>query len=410
MSEAKLKIAVVGSGPAGLYLVEKLGKTKGVEMEVDVLDRLSTPFGLIRSGIAPDHQGTKGVARVLDRGFSKNVAQFWGNVEVGKDVSLEQLRASYDAVVLAVGAAKDRAMNLPGEDLKNVFGSAQFVGWYNRHPDWTDLPVDLSQVKSVAVIGAGNVAIDVARVLAKTPGEMVGSDLDPGLTSLIAAAPIETIHVIARRGPEDAKFTAPELGEMTRLEAASAKTSAEDFGPAGESENSVYDLLQGMASAVEDKARKVQFHFNLQGHSLAGDGTVASMTFAHAGTGDEVQIPADLVVSCIGYETVPCDDMAPEGGKFENTDGQIADGLYVTGWAKRGPSGTVATNRAEAHAVADKLVAEVSAGDRLGRAALEKILQDNAVSYVTYQDWQKIDEAEKAAAPEDRVRLKGAGV
>ena len=199
------RVAIIGSGPAGCYLADQLLRLLP-DASIDILERLPVPFGLIRYGVAPDHQGTKAIARVLDRVLSRDGVSFFGNVEVGRDVRLDELMSLYDAVVLATGAERDRRLGIPGEDLPGVIGSGAFTGWYNDHPDRAAPPVQ--SVRSAVIIGNGNVAIDVARVLAKGPSELAGSDLSPEVTAWLEAQPIESIHIVGRRGAADAKFTA----------------------------------------------------------------------------------------------------------------------------------------------------------------------------------------------------------
>src|SRR5271166_1022839 len=212
-----LRIAIIGSGPAGCYLADNLLRLLP-DSSSDILERLPVPFGLIRYGVAPDHQGTKAIARVLDRVLSRDHVSFFGNVEVGRDVRLDELMSLYDAVVLATGAQRDRRLRIPGEGLLGVIGSGAFTGWYNSHPEHPAM--HLQDVRSAVIIGNGNVAIDVVRVLAKGSAEMVGSDLSPEVTSLLNAQPIKTIHIVGRRSAADAKFTEHELAELGTLKRA----------------------------------------------------------------------------------------------------------------------------------------------------------------------------------------------
>ena len=210
-------VAIIGSGPAGCYLADQLLRLVP-DSSIDILERLPAPFGLIRYGVAPDHQGTKAIARVLDRVLSRERVNFFGNVEVGRDVRLDELMSLYDAVVLATGATRDRKLAIPGEDLRGVIASGAFTGWYNSHPDHRAPRVQ--GVRSVVIIGNGNVAIDVARILAKGPAELAGSDLSPDVTAWLTTQPIETIHIVGRRAAADAKFTEHELAELGTLERA----------------------------------------------------------------------------------------------------------------------------------------------------------------------------------------------
>lgn len=415
MTAASLSVAIIGAGPAGAYVAERLVR-KNPAAQIDVIDRLPTPFGLIRYGVAPDHQGTKNIERVLSRAFTKGDVQFWGGLKVGADLSLADIQANYDAVVLAVGARQDRRLGIAGEDLAGVYGSAAFVGWYNRHPDHFDLPVDLSAAGNAIIIGAGNVALDVARVLAKTPAELSGSDVPPDVSRQLQSAPWERIRVVGRRGIEMARFGVVELDEMTRLAAAAAKVEAADLEGAKIADRALAEVWARMATAASTGRPVVRFQFCWRPEAIIGSaGRVTAVRFRRQQQGPDgayfdaeetVEQAADLVVSCIGYAAETCDQLHPAKGHFLNTDGRISTALYTVGWAADGPTGTIATNRPKSHAVADRILAEVTAGTRSGRAYLTKVAQQNRASVTDFAGWQAIDAAERAAAPADRVRLK----
>ncbi|MDA8575325.1 FAD-dependent oxidoreductase, partial [Alphaproteobacteria bacterium] len=269
MTAASLSVAIIGAGPAGAYAAERLVR-KNPAAQIDVIDRLPTPFGLIRYGVAPDHQGTKNIERVLSRAFTKGDVQFWGGLKVGADLSLADIQANYDAVVLAVGAPQDRRLGIAGEDLAGVYGSAAFVGWYNRHPDHFDLPVDLSAAGNAIVIGAGNVALDVARVLAKTPAELSGSDVPPDVSRQLQSAPWERIRVVGRRGIEMARFGVVELDEMTRLAAAAAKVEAADLEGAEIADRALAEVWARMATAASTGRPVVRFQFCWRPEAIIG--------------------------------------------------------------------------------------------------------------------------------------------
>ena len=415
MTAAALHIAIIGAGPAGAYVAERLLRQNPAAC-VDVIDRLVTPFGLIRYGVAPDHQGTKNIERVLSRALSKGDVQFWGGVTVGVDLSLAELQHNYDAVVLAIGAPLDRHLEIPGEDLSGVYGSAAFVGWYNRHPDHFDLQVDLAGAKKAMIIGAGNVALDVARVLGKSTAELAGSDLSPDVSQQLAAASWETLRVIARRGLEMARFGLPELDEMTRLANASARVDRADLDSAEITDLARAEIFARMAAETAPGNPLIQFDFAWRPEEIIGtNGHVSSVRFrrqkrdnngAYIDTDYTIEHAADLVVSCIGYQPAVCDHLQPTEGCFANTAGLIDVGLYVVGWAADGPNGTIATNRPKSHALADRILAEVSASDKRGRRFLAAVLQERRISAVDFEGWQAIDTAERAAAAPDRVRLK----
>jgi ferredoxin--NADP+ reductase len=385
------QVAVIGSGPSGCYLADQLLRLMP-DARVDVVDRLPVPFGLVRHGVAPDHQGTKAVARLLDRILAHDRAAFFGNVEVGRDVTLEQLGRYYDAVVLATGASIDRRSGLPGEDLAQVMGSGRLVAWYNGHPDRGE--PDFGAGRTAVVIGHGNVAIDIARILAKTPEELAGSDLDDAVADRLAALPLTRIHVVGRRGPQDAKFTAHELGELGRLARARPVISGQ---PDLAGETPVMTTFRGFAGPAEVKPIEIVFHFGLVPQAFVGADRLEAVRFA--GPAGEVTLPADFAVTCIGYETQAVDGCAPAA----HDGGLIRPGLYVVGWAGRGPSGTIPTNRTEAQGLAKRMAGEIVASGRSGREALRAALTGQVVDHA---GWKKIDTAELAQASERRVRVK----
>jgi len=393
------RIAIIGSGPAGCYLADHLLRLLP-DASIDVLERRPTPFGLIRYGVAPDHQGTKAVTRVLDRVLSRDRVSFFGNVEVGRDVRLDELMSLYDAVVLATGAERDRRLGIPGEGLPGVVGSGAFTGWYNSHPDHP--APRLPGVRSAVVIGNGNVAIDVVRVLAKSPAEMTGSDLAPEVTSLLNQQPIETIHIVGRRGAADAKFTEHELAELGTLQRARPVVVV----PAGlVGQSAVVETLRRFAEDGRSTQVTINFHFNLTPIAFLGDERLSAVQFRSA-DGKTTELPARLAVTCIGYETVACGTASPANGVFPNEDGKIRDGLYVVGWAKRGPSGTIPTNRTEAQQLAQKIAQEVAGSDRPGRSALRQLFKERRVCWVDHAAWRRIDAAELARAGDGRCREK----
>src|SRR5450759_3053596 len=345
-------IAIIGSGPAGCYLADSLLRLIP-DAAIDIFERLPVPFGLVRYGVAPDHQGTKAVGRVLDRVLSRDRVSFFGNVEVGRDIRLEELMALYDAVALATGASRDRRLNIPGEDLPGVVGSGAFTGWYNCHPDHR--PPAIDGVRSALIIGNGNVAIDVARLLAKSSAELAGSDLSPDVMSWLEAQPIETIHIVGRRSAADAKFTQHELAELGTLQRAvpTVVDPASVFG-----NGAIVDTLRSFAQSQSRSAPvTICFHFNLTPIGFLGDERLSAVQFRSV-NGAISEISAQLAVTCIGYEACACCTATPANGVFTNEEGRVEDRLYVVGWAKRGPSGTIPTNRTEAQQLAQKIAQE----------------------------------------------------
>lgn len=402
-------LAIIGSGPAGCYLADQLLRLVP-DARIDIVERLPVPFGLVRYGVAPDHQGTKAVSRLLDRVLARGNVGFFGNVEVGRDVRLDELRELYDAVVLATGAPRDRRLGVPGETLPGVVGSASFVGWYNDHPDCAAPRLD--DVREAVVIGNGNVAIDVARVLAKTPAELAGSDLSPQVHERLLAQRIGTIHVVGRRGPADAKFTRAELAELGRLEAARpvvAEPQALEETPASGEAAAIVEMLRGFARDARETPVRIVFHFGATPLDFTGRERLESVRFARPDR-EPLVLPAQLAVTCIGYEAIGCCTAAPSAGVFANEAGRIADGLFVTGWAGRGPSGTIPTNRAEAQRVAQRIAAESADHGRGGGAALAAMLSERGVQAVDHAAWRRIDAAELARAGAGRCRHKFASI
>ncbi len=393
-------IAIIGSGPAGCYLADNLLRLIP-DASIDIFERLPVPFGLVRYGVAPDHQGTKAVARVLDRALSRDRVSFFGNVEVGRDLRLEELMSLYDAVALATGASRDRQLNIPGEGLPGVLGSGAFTGWYNGHPDGP--PPAIQGVQSAVVIGNGNVAIDVARVLAKNSAEFAGSDLSPEVTSWLETQPIETIHVVGRRSAADAKFSQHELAELGTLQRACPMVQ----DPTALAGNSA--MVETLRSFAQNQSRTapvtIYFHFNLTPVAFLGDDRLRAVQFRSA-DGALSEIPAQLAITCIGYEARPCCTATPANGVFANAEGKVKDRLYVVGWAKRGPSGTIPTNRTEAQQVAQKIAREVPDGARPGREAIRRLLEQRQICRVDYAGWRRTDAAELAGASGERCRIK----
>jgi len=377
------RVAIVGAGPSGFYAADGLLRANP-DLHIDVIDRLPTPFGLVRAGVAPDHQGTKAVVRQFDRLLGAPDLRFAGNIEVGRDLGWDELRDAYDAVIVATGMTIDRKLGVPGEDLPHVWGSWRFVAWLNGHPDFR-LGPDLSQVRTVAVIGNGNVALDVARVLAKSADEMAKSDIVPEAGAAIAAAPLTDIYVIGRRGPEHASFTGNELGEMARLgravsvsdaKALEVAPPASDPTPERLRKAKNIEILRGFAgNRPGSKPVTVHFLFNAAPVAIS-QGTLELSTG---------KLAADLVITCIGYGG----EAFPQG-----------EGIFPAGWAKRGPTGTIPTNRGDSHAVAQQVMAWLKDRDPKSGPDILPVAVDAA-------GWHRIDKAEIAAgAAQGRPRVK----
>jgi NADPH-dependent glutamate synthase beta subunit-like oxidoreductase len=411
--------AVVGSGPGGFYTAEALNKAYGDGARVDVIDRYPVPYGLVRFGVAPDHQSLKAVSKRYDQVADSAGVDFIGNVCVGRDVSIAELLDCYDAVVLAIGAPNDRKLGIPGEDLPGVVGSAAFVGWYNGHPEFADLDPPLDGTHA-AVIGNGNVALDCARILAKSRGELEGGDIVNHALDSLEASPIRTVTILGRRGPLQISMTPKELGELGRLEAATPVVDPVDFPPAEADEalepgqRKSVSLLRDYAATGEDSSKPTRmiFDFFAKPVRIEGDGKAERLIVERTrlsedgraqGTGETYEVPASLVISSIGYSTPPLEGVPYDerGGKFLNEQGRIADRLYCVGWARRGPSGTIGTNRPDGYEVAAQIEAAMPPGgssERKGAEALKALLATRNVMATDYDDWRKIERTEAANA------------
>jgi NADPH-dependent glutamate synthase beta subunit-like oxidoreductase len=368
------RVAIVGAGPSGFYAAD--GLLRGdPDLHIDIIDRLPTPFGLVRAGVAPDHQGTKAIVRQFEKLLAQPDVRFCGNLEIGRDMSWDEVVAAYDAVIVATGMVIDRKLGVPGEELDHVWGSWAFVGWLNGHPDFRVGP-DLSAVRKVAVIGNGNVALDVARVLAKSADEMTKSDIVPEAGAAIMAAPIEAIDIIGRRGPEQASFTGNELAEMGRLARAAALVDAEAL-----------DVTAPAGDPTPERLRKTRNLEILRGFAATAPGSkpITLRFLFNTALREIKQGEYDLVVTCIGY------------GGAELPKGE---GVFAVGWARRGPSGTIPTNRADSHVVAQQVLAWLK--DRTPKSGVDPlpVVTDTA-------GWHRIDKAEVAAGQaQGRPRVK----
>jgi len=418
--------AIIGSGPAGFYTAEALAKSFGERAKIDIIDKLPVPYGLIRFGVAPDHQSIKAVSKRYDKVADDPQVRFVGNVAVGDAVSVEELRGLYDAVILATGAPHDRALGIPGEELPGVVGSAAFVGWYNGHPDFADLAPRLDGASAV-VIGNGNVALDVARILSKTRAEFAGSDIVGHALDALDGSGVRTITFLGRRGPHQIAMTPKEVGELGHLAAAAPSVDPADFPPVEEDDA----LDPGLRKSIThlrvfaetpptgDKPKTVAFDFFAKPLAIEGEGRAERVLVERTrldggravGTGETYAVPADLVVSCIGYSSphivgVPYDE---DGGKYRNDHGLIDDGLYCVGWARRGPSGTIGTNRPDGYEVAEQVAGAMESGSdggKPGGEGLDALLGERAIKPTSFADWRRIEEAETAAARPDSPREK----
>jgi adrenodoxin-NADP+ reductase len=414
-------IAIVGSGPAGYYTAEALQKAD--DIAIDVIDRLPVPYGLIRTGVAPDHQSIKAVAKRYEGVALSDNVRFVGHVAVGTDVSIDELMQLYDAVILATGAPDDRPLGIIGADLPGVIGSAAFVGWYNGHPDHAALAPPLDET-GVVVVGNGNVALDVARILAKTPEEFAGSDIVAHARAALAGSAVRHIHILGRRGLHQIAMTPKELGELGHLQRAAPRVDPADLPDIGDDallepgmRKSVSHLRAFAANPVA-RPVTIDFDFFAMPVAIEGDGkverviverTVLDADLRSQPTGERYVIDAGLVIACIGYQTpaIPGVPYEHGRGRFANVDGLILPGLYCVGWARRGPTGTIGTNKPDGARVAELVLEAIGRGaGNAGRPGLDALLATRRVTPVTFRDWRNIDAAEVAAAMAGNPREK----
>ena len=390
-------IAIIGSGPAGCYLADHLLRLIP-DASIDILERLPVPFGLIRYGVAPDHQGTKAVARVLDRVLSRDRVSFFGNVEVGRDVRLDELMSLYDAVVLATGAARDRRLGIPGEDLPGVIGSGAFTGWYNGHPDRPAAAgARVCARRSSSATAMSQLMWPAFSPKARPSWPVPISRRE--VTTWLEAQPIETIHIVGRRSAADAKFTEHELAELGTLQRA-RPVVVDPAGLAGDECSRRNACAASPQNDSRDAPVTIHFHFNLTPIAFLGDEQLRAVQFRSADGSIDRNCPRSSRSPASDTRASPAARASPANGVFPNDDGKVEDSLYVVGWAKRGPSGTIPTNRTEAQQVAQKIAQEVAGREPTGRSGAAPTARRKTVCWVDYAAWRRIDAAELARAGE----------
>ena len=396
-------VAIVGAGPAGYFAAQALQNLQNDDLafSIDIIERLPTPWGLVRSGVAPDHPKIKTVAKVFEKVATAGNVRLFANVELGRDISIEDLKSAYDAVVIATGSSLGKKLGIPGEELPGSMSAATFVPWYNAHPDFKDEKVDLSTSTAV-VIGAGNVAMDVARMLALEPSELDPTDTADHAIDAFKESSVRTVIISARRGAEHAAFTSPELRELPKLEHTNVIIEKRDIDEAiaraGENiEKDVKSNLDAM-SLIADQVpagheRTMKFQFMATPKEIRGNGRVEEIVFTKTGSDEEFSIPCGLVITAIGYEAAPLDGIPYERGKVVNTDGRVAENVYVVGWAKRGPSGVIGTNKSDAADVMKLLLEDL----KEPKPATDIADALNGVEVITQGHWEAINSAEVAA-------------
>jgi ferredoxin--NADP+ reductase len=397
------RIAIVGAGPAGYFAAQALQNlaTEELSFSIDMIERLPTPWGLVRSGVAPDHPKIKTVSKVFEKIANSEGFRLFANVELGSDLTIEQLKERYDAVVIATGSARGKKLGIPGEDLPGSLSAATFVPWYNAHPDFKDESIDLSSETAV-VIGAGNVAMDVARMLALEPSELDPTDTADHAIDALKMSAIRNVVISARRGPEHAAFTSPELRELPKLEHTNVVMHPKDIASAilragDEIEKDTKSNLDAMTliaeSAPTSHNRTMTFQFLATPIAIKGDGKVEEVVFQRTGGDETFSIKCGLVITAIGYEAASLEGIPYERGKVVNVDGYVTENLFVVGWAKRGPSGVIGTNKSDAADVMKLLVSQL--GEPKSAGDITEIIAHNKV--VTQMHWEQINAAEVAA-------------
>ena len=439
-----LRVAIIGSGPAGFYTVSNFLKKKELVVEFDMYDRLPTPFGLVRAGVAPDHQKDKSVQKAYDKSAQLPNFRFFGNVEYGSDISLKDLRKYYHQVMFSTGAPFDRDLGVPGEDLEGCFSATEFVAWYNGHPDFADRKFDLSQ-ENVVIVGVGNVAMDVARMLCKTHDELSVTDVADHALSALKNSKIKNVYILGRRGPAQAAFTPPEIKELGEFEDADvtvpvdeAKVDAASLALIEDDKNALKNInfISEYADRhIEGKSRLLTIRFLVSPIELIGeDGKVKAVKVVKnklvenqdgglkpvASEETEI-IPAGLVFRSVGYKGQPLPDIPYDensgtimnaSGRVVESDGTAVTGLYTAGWIKRGPSGVIGTNKTCAQETVALMLEDLGSGkvnvpeDPSIRGA-ETLINEKEDAVVTYPEWQNIDRSElQRGEAEGRPRVK----
>ncbi len=424
MSERPYRVAIVGSGPAGFYAA---GALLGAEIpfEVDMIERLPTPWGLVRLGVAPDHPKLKTVSRAFERIAERPGFRFIGNVEVGRDLMHDDLVRLYDAVIYAVGAQTDRRLGIPGEDLPGSWSATELVAWYNGHPDFQDLPFDLD-VERAVVIGNGNVALDVARMLALTREELAPTDTTDQASDAIVASSLKEIVVVGRRGPAQASFTTPELAELGELAGADVVVDPRDLEgaePVGTNAERNLDVLREFAARTPTgKPKTVRLRFFLSPVAIHGADRVESIELSRnrledgiaVPTGERETIDCGLVFRSIGYRgvSIPGLPFDEARGTIANETGRVEEGVYCAGWIKRGPTGIIGTNKKDATETVEALLADVRDGavvrkQDVSTESVDALLEERGVRAVLYPGWSAIDLVERSKGePLGRPRVK----
>jgi len=430
-----LRVAIVGAGPAGFYATDQLFRTPGLVVEVDMYDRVPTPYGLVRAGVAPDHQKIKAVTAAFDKVAANPAFRFFGGVELGRHLSVDDLRAHYHMVLYTTGAQTDRRMGIPGEDLERSHAATEFVAWYNGHPDYRDLTFDLSQERA-AVVGVGNVAADVARILSRTPEELAATDIADYALEALSASRIREVYVLGRRGPAQAAFTNPEVRELGELAGAAVTALPEEVepdeltrqalerAPDRATQKKIEIIKEYAHRAPTGKPKRLVMRFLVSPVALRDDGTgavggmrlvknrlyaTATGTLQPKATDQFEDLPVGLVFRSVGYRGVPLPGVPfnDDWGVILNAKGRVLDpqtkhplvGQYTAGWIKRGPTGVIGTNKPDAAETVAGMIEDLARDIHLrpadpSPAAVEQLIRERQPQYFSYQDWRRLDEIE----------------
>jgi ferredoxin--NADP+ reductase len=443
-----LRVAIVGAGPTGFYATDQLFRQPELVVDVDLYDRVPTPYGLVRAGVAPDHQKIKAVTAAFDKVAAHPRFRFFGGVELGRHLSVDDLRAHYHMIIYTTGAQTDRRMGIPGEDLQRSHAATEFVAWYNGHPDYRDLTFDLSQERA-AVVGVGNVAADVARILSRTPEELAATDIADYALEALSVSRIREVYVLGRRGPAQAAFTNPEVRELGELAGADVSAMPEEVeldeltrqvlerAPDRATQKKVEILKEFSRRAPTGKPKRLVMRFLVSPVELLDDGrggvgrmrlvknrlyATATGTLQPKATGEFEELPVGLVFRSVGYRGVPLPGVSfnDDWGVILNEKGRVLDsqtkqplvGQYTAGWIKRGPTGVIGTNKPDAAETVSGMLEDLARDIHLRPAdptpqAVERMVRERQPQYLSYQDWLKLDDIETGRGKETgRPRVK----
>ena len=410
-----IKIAIIGSGPAAFYTAQSLLK-EDIEYEIDIIEKLFSPYGLVRYGVSPDHQSTKNVSRVFERTLSNTNVEFFGGIEINNSPSIKDILALYDAVVIATGMAKDRDLNINNTNISGYFGATQFVNWYNGHPEYKNLSPDLSGDTAI-IIGNGNVAIDCARLLVSSTQELEGTDITDYAKMALLNSGIKKVYIIGRRGPLDAKFTTVEIREMSELldcDQVLSKGTLQSMSKAILEDEIAkqYRILASFPEAKQrnsNKTKTVEFKFYLSPINILGTDRITDVEFRDNlnKNNKTITIKANLIISAIGYEGEEIEGVPTDStGKIINNENIVKDRLYTVGWVSRGPTGVIGTNKQGGAKVAKLITNNIKPRNSPGRNGLKLLLSKLNKRYISKEQWFLINDEEINRASNSSPRLK----